>query len=630
MRERQQELYEQAVSRLSQLLPGWSDAIASDPAVNVLELISYLGAVQETEIGHQREEHFLAYLKLLGESPRALAPAWLLAAPVSREGVYPGLRFLIDGVPFEVQNGGQYSGGQAASVVWERGGQRCALEPDAPLTLDGEAGAQLTVSFSPPLSGGVSVRLWCQLASELGRVPPAEDTPPPFKLLCTAECGGQWVEVAIADGTCGFLRSGYLTLTPPADTACLRFTWDGPGEGAPLLTALVPEPVRLEQRHTRSALTTLTAPYRLPPGWVGNRVLRFFLPEGDGWREAPGLFVRDGCVKGWENPPMSLRVAAAEPDFTPQYTLQGVAMEEIALEEEGVLPEALCLMAEENGIFFDCPVREPEAGVTLPRGCRWDGARHMLCFGDGRDFEPPEPGRLLVAGCVLTRGAAGNGAGGLLAQDGVLLVALQSAAGGQDAEKPKDAFDRVCQAREVPLRAVTCADYERLAHRTPGLALEQLRAMTNRALGRAGAGVTLYAKPRSTQSHPSLSVWQRERLTRWLEQFRLIGVPLRVEGPRYVPIAVAVSLSVSAPVAETAVRPVVLQLCDGVAGPLDFGAEIAYAALFSALGAVPGVRTVRTLELRACGPGAAPMQEGSLRLEPDCLPYLERLTITQE
>lgn len=45
---------------MAQLVPGWSDAIASDPATALLELTSYLSTAQNRELNRLREEHYLA------------------------------------------------------------------------------------------------------------------------------------------------------------------------------------------------------------------------------------------------------------------------------------------------------------------------------------------------------------------------------------------------------------------------------------------------------------------------------------------------------------------------------------------------------------------------------------------
>lgn len=304
-------------------------------------------------------------------------------------------------------------------------------------------------------------------------------------------------------------------------------------------------------------------------------------------------------------------------------------METVRLEERGILPGSLRLMVEEDGLWYDCPVRRPEKGLTLPRGCRWDETRQALRFGDGRNFCVPREGRLLVAGCVCTLGTAGNGAGGLLARDGVILRPLAPASGGRDGEDGKTAFFRAAKELERPARAVSPADYEALALRTPGLALERVRAVPAAWLGRAGPGVVVLAKPRSAALLPPLTRWQSEQLSAWLDRFRMIGVPVEVRGPRYCPVEVKLRIQSSGPVSEPALRAAAFRHTDGVTGPLDFGAELSYTALFSALSAVPGVGTVRALELRALSGCGRRTREGGIRLEADALPYLDRFQVTE-
>ena len=626
-----QELYDRACGRMARLIPGWSDAIPSDPAVALLELASYLSSGQNREIDTLRERHYLAYLKLLGKSPRPLTPARLRAVPVVGGPPWPGLRFTIDGVPFEVMDAPENGPCQVREAFLIQGRRSTALRRDSPLVIAPGAPAGLELTFDTPLPSDPPARLWLELQPEPGRVPPDGETPPPVPLSAQAWDGGGWRDVPCVDGTCGLLQSGYVSLSPPVASDRLRLLINGATEGEPRISAVALHPVLLEQRRTRSRCVQIEAPCRLPRDWAGTRQLRFFLPQGDGWREEPALFVRDGHVRGSSGQaPQTVRVVAAEPDFPALYPLRELPAEEIFLEEDGILPDSLHLMVEEQGIWYDCPVCRPEDGRTLPSGCQWDSARRALRFGDGRDFRIPHAGRLLVAGCACTLGAGGNGAGGLLERAGISLLPLTPAAGGQDAEDATSAFFRAAKGQELPARAVSLSDYETLAMQTPGLALARVKAVPAARLGKAGPGVVVIAKPRSADPLPPLTRWQKDRLAGWLERFRLIGVPLEVRSPRYCPIEVRVHIRFYGPAAERPLRAAALQHTDGVTGPLDFGAELSYTALFAALGAVPGVEAVRGLELRALSGGGRRTQEGGIRLDADTLPYLERFQLTEE
>lgn len=625
------QLYERTCARMAQLIPGWSDAIPSDPAVAVLELAAYLSSAQNREIDTLREPHYLAYLKLLGESPREPAPARLLAAPARGGLPWPGLRFEIDGVPFEVSDAPQDGACQVREVSLIQGTRHSALRRDAPLVLAHGAPAQLEITFAAPLAPDAPVRLWLELQPEPGRNPPDGDTSPPVELPAQLWDGEAWRDIPCADGTCGLLQSGYVTLTPSGPSCRLRLLVEGEPEGEPRISAVAANPVTLEQRRTRSRCVDLEPPYRLPPHWIGSRTLRFFLPWGGGWREDQTLSVRGGHVCGLSGGAgQTVRVVAAEPDFSALHPLRELPAEEIRLEDDGILPGSLHLMVEEDGIWYDCPVCPPEDGRTLPRGCLWDRSRNTLRFGDGRDFRVPRGGQLLVAGCACTLGAGGNGAFGPLERDGVSLLPIRPAGGGQDGEDGTSAFFRAAREQELPARAVSLSDYEALALRTPGLALSRVKAVGAARLGKPGAGVVVLAQPRSTDPLPSLTRWQRERLRVWLERFRLIGVPLEIRPPRCCPIEVRLRVRLTAPAAERPLRAAAVQYTDGVTGPLDFGAELSYTALFSALSAVPGVGAVCALELCALSGGGRRTQEGGLKLDADTLPYLERFELTEE
>lgn len=484
-----QDLYGQACRAMAEWLPGWQDTYASDPAVAVLEHLTWLSDIQNGLLDQVTEAHYRAYLNLLGAAPRRCLPARLTARG---SGAWaPGQRFFLGELPFEV----------------------------------------------------------------IG-------------------CAG--------------------------------------------------DSVTLAQQHTRSAMTELTPPFRLPAGWAGRRVLYCFAPAQDGWRRLDTVRVENGCLAGWQDlPPDRVRVVAAEPDFPALYPLQGVAMEEVELEAPGLWEPSLRLMIEQCGLWQDCSVNPPAANRTLPVGCRWDGARRRLRFGDGRDFEVPEPGQLLVCGCICTRGTAGNGAcGTLTAENGETLQSLAAAAGGVDDEPARAAFLRVVQEQRQPLRAVTCEDYEQLARQLPDLPLARVRALPRSALKETGPGVVVLAVPGSRRKNPVLTPSQQQRLAAWLEPFRLLGVPLQVRSPRYAPLAVEVTVMAGEDLDSVSLYEVARDLTDGVEGKLDFGAQISYTALYAALGRVPGVQSVRSLRLEALGQGMHRTADGGLQAAPDVLPRL--------
>jgi len=622
--DRQRELYEKGRDYIAAHVPGWDDGHPADPALAVLELGTALSEVQERTFAEIDGRGYAAFLKLLGRAPRPLRPARLLALPGPGGRPYPGQRFWLEGIPFETEDPGREAGGRLRVSCRQDGAWR---EWDGGMPLALATGGALRLTFSEALPPGEKLRLWCGILPEPGRVPPDASLPYPVRLAGYLPDGSGF---PVRDGTRGLLRGGFLSFALERAAAEVRIEIEGEVEGAPRLSALTLEPVRLVQRHTRSAVTDLTAPFRLPGGWLG-KVLRFFVPrDGGGWLEMEGLSAgADGRVSGWGAgaAPALLRVVAAEPDFRAVHPLEGTAEERAGLAEEGVLPEYLRLMVEEDGVWYDCPVRAPDPEATLPRGCRWDGGAGELCFGDGRDFCVPRPGRLLVVRCARSLGAAGNGACGELRPDGAAadggVRALFPSWGGRDTETPREAFLRAAESWRGR-RAVSLSDYEDIARQTPGLALEKVRAVAVKGK----AGVELLVMPRSEERYPQLTGWQRQRLLAWMERHRMLGIPVEVRGPEYVPVEVRAVLRAARRVDEAALHKAALALTDGVAGPLDFGPHLSYAALFTALGGVPNVLAVESLDLRVQAAGVRSDQRGGVRLAPEMLPYLDRFDFT--
>lgn len=625
----QQELYEQACRRMAELVPGWSDDIPSEPTVTILELASQLSNLQNYKWNLVGPEHYLAYLELLGGVRTELKPAVLLTRAIGDAVPYPGQRYWVDGVPYEVVQA-RRANGAIQAVRAECGTTVLHWEPGEPMTLQGDA-VRLHVAFTDALPAKTTIRIWCGLVPEQGRVPPEPATPPPVVLRAQVPDTQGWQDASLEDGTCGFLQNGYWTITAPVPFTSLCIEVIGQLEGAPCVQHLVLEPVKLEQRLTRSAFVDLTPPFRLPEGWAGNRVLRCFLAaESGGWHEAPSLYIRDGCVAGWTGHiPTAIRVIAAEPDFAFSFSVQPIACEEVKLEESGILPDYLKVMVLENGAWYDCPIVKPNPRHTLHFGCRWDETRNTLCFGDGRDYRIPAGGAILVAGCAVTLGSAGNGATGILRQGGSTLLALAPASGGCDRETAQNAFRRTAKEQSNPLRAVTLADYEELARKTPGLALGRVHAISRQSQGPGKAGVILLARPLSSDPLADLTPWQKERLQDWLGRYRMIGVPVSVQAPRYLPLAVQVTLRVSEQIDEQTIRSALVSLTDGITGPLEFGATISSTGITAVLSGLEHVLSVTALEVRPMSGGIHRSQDGSIRLKPDMLPYLKALQLRQ-
>ncbi len=172
--------------------------------------------------------------------------------------------------------------------------------------------------------------------------------------------------------------------------------------------------------------------------------------------------------------------------------------------------------------------------------------RSLLRFGDGVN------GRRLLDGAVVHceyqvgGGVAGNVGANTLIYFKPLSGALASAidelwnpfdvTDGRDAEPPEKVLRNAPEAyRERQLRAITIADYIRRVEEVPGVA----RAVARYAWTGSWRTVRICVDPQGTTTlDPSL----RQAVAQHLEAVRLIGEDLEIRPPRFVPLAIEVSL----------------------------------------------------------------------------------------
>jgi hypothetical protein len=184
---------------------------------------------------------------------------------------------------------------------------------------------------------------------------------------------------------------------------------------------------------------------------------------------------------------------------------------------------------------------DPDALVDLERG--------QVTFGNGMTGAVPQPGARLAVGYRTGSGPAGNIPAGRLTtappngRNITLVPTLATHAadlridqvttgfGGRAAETADDATAAVIARLESPDKAVTTADFERLALATPGIDLAQARAVPSfdqqlPCVPAAGL-VTVIVVPRRGGATPTPTDGERQAVARYLERRRLVTTEIR-------------------------------------------------------------------------------------------------------
>jgi hypothetical protein len=254
-----------------------------------------------------------------------------------------------------------------------------------------------------------------------------------------------------------------------------------------------------------------------------------------------------------------------------------------------------------------------------------DGGTARLRFGDNQLGLRPEVGSELVA-----RYRIGNGMGGNLGADALVHVLHADpavlgvrnplpAAGGVDPESLEEVRVRAPSAFRTQQRAVTADDYARMAERHP------LVKRAAASLRWTGSWFTAFVtvEPRGT---PDVSAALEADLRRHLERYRLAGHDLEIDGPRYVPLDLALDVCVRPDYFRASVRTRLLEtlgsrrLADGRLGLFHpdhfaFGEAVYLSPVVTAALGVPGVHEVRVTSFRRQRqPDDAPLREGKIAI----------------
>jgi predicted phage baseplate assembly protein len=583
------DLVEEGRSLLPLYAPGWTDHNLHDPGITLMELFAWVAEMDLYRLDRVPAAHIRKFLALLGFAPLPPAGAEVAVGPRLKSGSDPlplpaGLLLdattaagervgylttepvtLVPGALAALQS---QAGGEVRDLTaaWRRG------EPVAPFGDDPRVGDALYLGFSEPPPAGALLSLWlevegggagerqrllerrreaalcrpsgqgcgCEKCAEHAHQEEAPEAPlvhPSVRLAWeTAVPGGFWQPLdEIEDDTRALTLSGRLTLHLPEPPEALRvgeldapFPYlrcriaGGAYDAPPRLLAVILNGVRARQE------VPVVAPGAQvdgdPPaegvalgrgsGRPGQILdLPELLPAGE---ELTLWSLEEGAWKPWRRRPDLDASGRAGADFVVEPRLEDTA-----------------------------------AGVPLAQ----------VRFGDGEHGRTVPEGAPVWAAYRATRGRLGAlPAGALLSLadgphnrallpdfDAILasLTGLDSplpSQGGSNGESLDGAALRALEAAETSERAVTLADYERLALATPGtrLARAEARAEMHPAFPcyHAPGVVTVLVLPFLPAGRPTPSRGLLAAVAAYLNRRRVLGTRVEVAGPVYVEVRV--------------------------------------------------------------------------------------------
>jgi Baseplate J-like protein len=235
-----------------------------------------------------------------------------------------------------------------------------------------------------------------------------------------------------------------------------------------------------------------------------------------------------------------------------------------------------------------------------------------LRFGDDKHGRGPDAGTSFTARYRVGNGRRGNvGAGAIAhavlpqAADAALAIADYAktaapitnpmpAQGGVDPEPLEDVRQKAPVAFRRNERAVVAADYEEVAQRHPQV---QRAAATFRW---TGSWYTVYLTVDRAGGRSAKDPKFRKEIRALLERYRMAGVDVEIDAPRFVPLELKLRICVAPDYFRADVQKGVLQALRTLFDPdrLTFGQTVYLSHVYAAAHSAAGVQSVTVLELR--------------------------------
>lgn len=327
----------------------------------------------------------------------------------------------------------------------------------------------------------------------------------------------------------------------------------------------------------------------------------------------------------------------------------GRPFQTVALDPLTVAGDRLRLFSLEGGQWIRWESR-PDFDASIPRDSHFklDLDAGQILFGDGDRGRVVPEGAPLLAAYSSTLGEAGNLDADLdwilgdSASNRVLLSDLElvknrlgetvnrlPATGGRAAESLDHAVGRAFRQVETTNRAVSLADFERLALGTPGARVARVQARANRHPAfpcfRADGIVTVLVLPHLPADRPSPSPGLIRLVSAHLATGRVLGTRVEVAGPVYVEVTVRARVQALPGAGRDQVKLRVVEALNRFLHPLqggpegggwDFGRHVYRSEALQAIDETPGVDHVLALEFVVDGQAGC----GNVCLPPRGLP----------
>jgi len=603
-----QELFEEARKLIPRYAQGWTDHNLSDPGITLIDLFSWLAEMQLYYLNRIPDEHYLKFLKLLGEAPLPAQPAGVdvtftqTQTPPTPVALLPGAQVAATDpdtgqrIEFELAESIEITSLSLQQVVSRQGAQWTDQ------TASNAKGGVYYFAFGEEPAEGNTFYLGFEMqagafpgktdlliyAYQEGPVSSGIRSTEPLRILPSVDLlweywnGTGWQPLTILDdSTVALTRTGRMTFMFPPDME---------------RTTLPPQPTA--RFWIRSRL--LTATYEQPPRLDSILVNTVHATHGK--------TIYDERAAG-----------------------NGLPFQMIPLKYKPVLAGTVAVkIREANGIWYPWDgVADFDASGPEDRHFVTDLQNAKLCFGDGIHGMVPgaaeeDTQNIQVVRYRVGGGVTGNVAAGKITEilepntETLEITNHRPAAGGAPPESLTEAKSRVRRDSKKRKRGVTTGDIGELARQTPGVRIARVKVIPRYhpqlpAVDIPGTVSVVVVPAITTGAGIRLPIPSRgflQNVRNFLRSRLLVTTNLFVIAPRFVQVQVATQIRIeprrNAERVQGAVSEALFRFLDPITGGpkqegWPFGRAVYRSEVYQIIEGVEGVACVDAVTLT--GPG---------------------------
>ena len=673
--------YEERMDDVMRELPiwtsEWTNYNASDPGITIIENITAFLALQGVEIANLSYRAKMALLKMAGFVPnrgkcsRALLMADDLQEP---DKLMPGQRLRIGDLFFETNRETPIGVGRITDVFSKIGNDFFDIsyildrEISVPAMLFGEkpkVGNSVYFLMEGDFSSIREIIFYVRMIGSKNRNRTVDRTEHIFADIdweCYTDKG--FVNVNARDYTSAFVNSGEIRVAladsspaicddAPVKGYCIRATLKRADyDLVPKITNIFGFLFEAWQKDTRSFsqlfnkndVINVKSPigddvYYLVFGKEkkGSSYRRYELSVADGrygrycqyYRAEDGTMTFTFSEQAFGFAPQkfkdAVRVIIYNEEIMKGYNVGkvlGYDDQEIDLPIKNIVHETFFLIArreDEEGYLYDFVRPEKnEDGALYYHLLEGEG---KIIIEDAGDFIDAD---LFMGSASVYEGERGNiGPGSVLRLEdknrNIRFYCPGGATGGCFRENLEQVRERFIRDMKTPYRAVTASDYEKLALSTPGLCIKKAKAIMSENENL----VRLVILPDSDEKFPKLSNIYIDRVTKRLEERRLITSRFMIVKPTFVSVGVKCTVYVKRHITDCRrqIEDRIRSSLDYVNSDHNFGDKIRFEDVFHGIEELPCVEYVYELSLYSENTTLAQLKEFDIYLRQDVLCY---------